>query len=118
MTPVISFEKVDGRGAGEMEAEAEEGGESAAAEGDESASSEYGVSKVSPIAASICVGSQDESVTVQRGSEGEWTDGVEPVLVDLVRVLSSRELHGPFASLCIGRVLPRGFDALLEEVVV
>ena len=46
------------------------------------------------------------------------TDGVQPVIVDGIAVLSPRQLHTPFSTLRIRRILPGGLDSFLEEVVV
>ena len=54
-----------------------------------------------------------------KGAQGRGeTDGVEPVVVDRVRVLAARELDGPLAALAVCAVLPCRLDALLEHVVV
>ena len=49
---------------------------------------------------------------------GVYTYGEEPDVVNVAHGLVTGQLDAPLAAVLVGRILPHGLDALLEQVVV
>ena len=47
-----------------------------------------------------------------------YTYGEEPDVVNVAHGLVTGQLDAPLAAVLVGRILPHGLDALLEQVVV